>query len=212
MVRKPGKDEKAHLHDILESARKVESYVAGQTFEEFWEDPKTRDAVAMRLNILGEAARHVSPATVTAIPAVPFHQLRGLRNRIAHTYDQVDFKEVWKITQQDLKPLISELEKYFGKETQPPGIAKKIQVTPTVSSRPARPGHGRAWECKKLVEKPGHGLGFFGHAALGRIRKMPIVAEKFSLDSTECSLRRRALHSRTGSNAAAGSQFEHVRT
>lgn len=71
---KPAKDDKAHLHDMLDSARQAVSYVRGQTFEQFWDDPKTRDAVAMRLTIVGEAAGRVSPAAAAAIPQVPFRR------------------------------------------------------------------------------------------------------------------------------------------
>jgi uncharacterized protein with HEPN domain len=136
------KDDRAHLHDMLESAKQAASYVSGQTFEQFWDDPKTRDAVAMRLTIVGEAARNVSLATATAIPAVPFHQIRGLRNLIAHTYDQVDFREVWKITQNDLKPLISELERYLQKLKQQQDEAARIRQIQLQTIQPPRPSNG----------------------------------------------------------------------
>ena len=130
-------DARVHLHDMLESAKQVMRYVAGQTFDDFWSDHKTRDAVAMRLTVIGEAARHVTSVTATAIPNVPFHQIRGLRNRIAHTYEQVDFKEVWKITQHDLKPLITELEKYLLQLKQTPAPALRPPTIP-----PPAPGNG----------------------------------------------------------------------
>ena len=142
MQPKPAKDEKAHLHDMLDSAKQAAGYMAGQTFEEFWDDPKTRDAVAMRLTIVGEAARHVSAATAATIPAVPFQQIRGMRNRIAHTDDKVDFKEVWKVVEQDLKPLISELEKYFHQQKAAHAPASRIRVTPTPRVQPGQPGQG----------------------------------------------------------------------
>lgn len=112
----PGQRDQAYLQDMLDSAKQAVSYVRGQTFEQFWDDAKTRDAVAMRLQAIGEAAGCVSPATAAAVPALPIHQMRGLRNRIAHTYSKVDFVEVWKVLQHDLKPLISELEKYFRQQ------------------------------------------------------------------------------------------------
>jgi uncharacterized protein with HEPN domain len=142
MPHSPAKDDRAHLHDMLESAQQAASYVAGQTFDQFWDDPKTRDAVAMRLTIVGEAARNVSPTTATAIPAVPFHQIRGLRNRIAHAYDQVDFREVWKITQNDLKPLISELERYLYELKQQQDEAERMRQIQSQTIQPQRPSNG----------------------------------------------------------------------
>ena len=136
---KPRQGDNAHLHDMLESARLAVSYVRGQTFEQFWDDSKARDAVAMRLTVIGEAAGRVSAETVTKLPAVPFHQIRGIRNRIAHTYDRVDFREVWTITQHDLKPLVAELEKYLQQPALRQGLAQKVQQAPHRNIQTPRP-------------------------------------------------------------------------
>ncbi len=136
MQAKPGRDE-AHLHDMLKSAQVAVGYVRGQTFEQFWDDAKTRDAVAMRLTVIGEAAGKVSPEMATKASGIPFHQISGLRNRIVHSYENVNFREVWKITQEDLKPLISELEKYFRQQK-----AQKISQAPHQNIDPPNPKPG----------------------------------------------------------------------
>jgi len=136
----PVQRDQAHLQDMLDSAKQAACYVRGQSFEQFWDDAKTRDAVAMRLQAIGEAAGRVSPTTAAAMPALPIHQMRGLRNRIAHTYNKVDFKEVWKVTQQDLKPLISELEKHFLQLRQKQEEAERLKQSPGI--RPPRPWDG----------------------------------------------------------------------
>ncbi|MCX6943654.1 MAG: DUF86 domain-containing protein [Opitutales bacterium] len=127
---------------MLESAKQAVSYVQGQTFEQFWDDFKTRDAVAMRLTIIGEAARQVSPETAATMPQIPIHAMRGLRNRIAHTYDQVDFTEVWKITQHDLKPLITELAKSLRAQEKAQILAQQMREAHHLSSNPPRPKQG----------------------------------------------------------------------
>jgi uncharacterized protein with HEPN domain len=38
----------------------------------------------------------------------------GLRNRLIHGYDNVDFDILWEIVCQDLPSLIAELEKIFS--------------------------------------------------------------------------------------------------
>jgi len=132
----PVQRDQAHLQDMLDSAKQAASYVRGQSFEQFWDDSKTRDAVAMRLQAIGEAAGRVSPATAAALPKLAIHQMRGMRNRIAHTYSKVDFKEVWKVSQHDLRTLISELEKYFIRLAE----AERLKQSPGI--RPAPPSHG----------------------------------------------------------------------
>ena len=87
------------------------------SFDEFWHDNEKRDAVALRLSIIGEAASHVSPAAQKGLPSIPFKQIRGLRNRIAHDYGAIDFKIVWNVTQKEIAPLIAALEAYLGKKS-----------------------------------------------------------------------------------------------
>jgi uncharacterized protein with HEPN domain len=45
---------------MLESARKALGYVQGVSYDEFWHNSEKRDAVAMRIAAIGEAARQVT--------------------------------------------------------------------------------------------------------------------------------------------------------
>ena len=116
----PPRPPEALLKEMIEAAYAVRGYVAGFSFDQFWDDYKTRDAVAMRMIVLGEAARHVDDATAAKLPIIPFSDIRAMRNRIAHDYTKVDFRIVWEISQKDIPPLIIVLEAYFAQKT-PPG-------------------------------------------------------------------------------------------
>jgi uncharacterized protein with HEPN domain len=108
----------AHLHDMLEAARLIRQYMKKVSFEEFWNHNEKRDAVALRLSVIGEAANHISPATQKALPSIPFRAIRGLRNRIAHDYGAIDFKIVWEVTQKEINPLITALESHLRKKSR----------------------------------------------------------------------------------------------
>jgi uncharacterized protein with HEPN domain len=117
-VAKPApKSQDAYLHDMLEAARLIRGYLAGITFDEFWHNSEKRDAVTLRLSVVGESARKVDKATEAALPAIPFNGIRGMRNRIAHDYGSVDFKIVWTVTQQEIEPLITALDTYFKRQS-----------------------------------------------------------------------------------------------
>jgi uncharacterized protein with HEPN domain len=58
----PKHPDDAYLHDMLEAARLIRAYMGKVSFDAFWRDNEKRDAVAMRLSVIGEAAVHVSPA------------------------------------------------------------------------------------------------------------------------------------------------------
>jgi uncharacterized protein with HEPN domain len=105
---------------MLEAARLIESYMVGVTFDQFWRHNEKRDAVALRLSVLGESAHKIDKPTEMALPQVPFKDIRGLRNRIAHDYGAVDFRIVWTITQREIKPLIAALESHLGRAVKKP--------------------------------------------------------------------------------------------
>ena len=117
MAKPAPKSQDAYLHDMLEAARLIRGYMAGITFDEFWLNSEKRDAVALRLSVVGESARKVDKATEAALPGIPFSGIRGMRNRIAHDYGSADFKIVWTVTQQEIEPLIGALDAYFKRQS-----------------------------------------------------------------------------------------------
>ncbi|MCX6951360.1 MAG: DUF86 domain-containing protein [Verrucomicrobia bacterium] len=80
---------------------------------QFWHNSEKRDAVAMRMSVLGKSAHKIDQATERALPGIPFKSIRRMRNLIAHDYWAVDFKVVWAVTQQEIAPLIPALESHF---------------------------------------------------------------------------------------------------
>ena len=103
----------AYLLDIFRSVKTIQSYVAGQTHEQFLADTKTQDAVLRRFLVAGEAAARLTPETCAGFPNIPFHKIAGMRNRVVHDYGNVDFEIVWETVQTHLPPLLKELERFF---------------------------------------------------------------------------------------------------
>lgn len=62
------------------------------------------------LEIVGEAAARLSPETRDGCPSIPWPDIIGLRNRLIHGYDVVDFDILWDIVSGDLPPLIAQLD------------------------------------------------------------------------------------------------------
>ena len=58
------------------------------------------------LEILGEAAKRLSPELRAAYPEVPWRDLAGLRDFAIHRYDWVDYNEIWRIVENDLQPVL----------------------------------------------------------------------------------------------------------
>lgn len=101
--------ELVYLLDILQSAEWIQTFTEGMSQEEFDEDVKTQDAVIRRIEIIGEAVRRLSVEFYAQYPAIPWKQIRGMRNKLIHEYDRVDLVAVWDGIQQDLPRLIAQI-------------------------------------------------------------------------------------------------------
>jgi uncharacterized protein with HEPN domain len=101
----------AHLWDMLDAAKRVRTFVAGVAWGAFQADELRLAAVERTLEIVGEAARRVSSAFQGAHPEIPWREIIGQRNVLAHEYGEVDPALVWKTASEDIPRLIEILEK-----------------------------------------------------------------------------------------------------
>jgi uncharacterized protein with HEPN domain len=71
--------------------------------------------VIRRIEIIGEATANLSEATRGQLPALPFRQMRGMRNIVAHDYGHVDVALVWKAATEKIPLIRRVLEEFLGK-------------------------------------------------------------------------------------------------
>jgi uncharacterized protein with HEPN domain len=101
-----------YVDHIRQAATEARSFVDGLSKDEFLADKRTRQAVVMSLVIIGEAAAKVMErhaAFADRHPEVPWRSMRGMRNRIAHGYFDIDFDVVWDTVQSALPALLQSL-------------------------------------------------------------------------------------------------------
>jgi uncharacterized protein with HEPN domain len=78
-----------YLDHMQQATADVISFVDGLNHADFLNDKRTQQAVIMNLIIIGEAATKVMErcaAFTQAHPEVPWHSMRGMRNRMTHGY------------------------------------------------------------------------------------------------------------------------------
>lgn len=107
---RPDDRDMARLWDMLDSARAVVQFTQGRRFEDLLGDRMLRSAVERGLEIVGEAARRVSTETHQAHPGIPWRSIIGLRNVLAHEYDEIRYEILWKLCRDELPLLIRQLE------------------------------------------------------------------------------------------------------
>lgn len=115
----PDPKDMARLWDMLDAARTAVEFTKDLRFEDFLKDRKTRHAVERSLEIIGEAARFVSPGTRKELPDIPWRSIIGLRNVLVHEYGDIRYEILWAIIQDKLGPLIRRLDT-MGVDNPPP--------------------------------------------------------------------------------------------
>ncbi len=93
------------LHDLLKRIDLILGWVEDLNEAAFMSDMRTRDAVALNIQLIGETARRLNDDVKARAPAVPWPAIIALRNRIAHGYETVDHLFVWRIVKDDLPAL-----------------------------------------------------------------------------------------------------------
>jgi uncharacterized protein with HEPN domain len=109
----------AYLEDILVAAQAIRRFTNGVSREAFKANEEKHEAVNRKLEIIGEAARRLSPEAKNLFSEVPWALVTAMRNILIHDYDDVDLDVVWDTTQRDLPPLIARLEAHLAANPPP---------------------------------------------------------------------------------------------
>jgi uncharacterized protein with HEPN domain len=109
----------AYLEDILEAAKAIRRFTSGVSREAFKANEEKYEAVSRKFEIIGEASRHLSPATRKRFPEVPWELVTAMRNILIHDYADVDLDIVWDTAERDLPPLIAKIEAYLADNPPP---------------------------------------------------------------------------------------------
>jgi len=94
---------------IIGYAEKILSYCCELSEDNFLADDKLVEACVFNLIQIGESTRLLDDDFMDMHSNIPWHKIRGLRNRIVHNYEGVDQLLIWDIISEDLADLIQQL-------------------------------------------------------------------------------------------------------
>ena len=97
------------IEKIIVYAEKVASYCNGLNEEQFLANTVIIEACVFNIIQIGESARLLDAEFMAKHNNIPWHKIRGLRNRIVHNYDGIDMLLIWDIINGDLPNLIRQL-------------------------------------------------------------------------------------------------------
>jgi uncharacterized protein with HEPN domain len=110
------KDDLLYLVHMLDTARRAYDKVQDIDRDVYDSDENLRLALAHLVQVIGEAARRVSPQTCTAHPDILWREIIGMRHKIVHDYMSLDEDILWQVVTEDLPPLIEALERLVPPE------------------------------------------------------------------------------------------------
>ena len=99
------RNQNLYLQDVRESIIAIEEYTHDLTKENFFSNRQVQDAVARRLEIIGEAVKSIGDDFKNKHPQIPWKKIAGMRDIIAHEYFGVKLDRVWTVVKEDLPSL-----------------------------------------------------------------------------------------------------------
>ena len=99
----------SYLIDIVDCITDIKEFTDAVEYYQFEKDKMRKLAVERLLEILGQAANKISIETQNILKSIPWGNIIGLRNKLAHDYGEILAERIWVITKKPLLELLNEL-------------------------------------------------------------------------------------------------------
>ena len=99
------------LRHMLDYAQEAITLIRGKSRADLDADRLLNLALVRLIEMIGEAASHVPSDERAWYPGLPWAQIVGMRNRLIHGYDFVDFDILWQTVVEDLPELVAALKR-----------------------------------------------------------------------------------------------------
>ena len=109
------KDDRLYLHHMLERCRRVARFIRPGR-EVFMASEELQDAVIRNVEVIGEAAKRVSPDARGRLAPLDWKAICGMRDVLIHDYIGVDLDEVWNVAASQIPELQAVLEQFLAAE------------------------------------------------------------------------------------------------
>lgn len=108
------RDDQVYVGHMLDTANKAINFVQDLTRKDFDNNELLRLSLTHLLQIIGEAARRVSPEFRAAYSQIDWKAIVGMRSKVVHDYLNVDEDIVWDTVTNELPSLVEELERILN--------------------------------------------------------------------------------------------------
>ena len=107
-------DDAATIADILIACGRIRRFLAGVERRTFHAAEEKHWAIASQLLVIGEAVTRLSTEYRAKHPAIPWQRMAGMRNKLIHEYDRINWELVWRTAMNEIPVLEAELKRSEG--------------------------------------------------------------------------------------------------
>jgi uncharacterized protein with HEPN domain len=101
----------SYFIDIVDCIIDINEFTKSVEYHQFEKDKMRKLAVERQLEVIGQAANKISIETQNSLKNIPWKNIIGLRNKLAHDYGEILAGRIWKISKESLQELLIELER-----------------------------------------------------------------------------------------------------
>jgi len=98
------KDDRVYLEHIRDAINDIIEYTQSGR-DAFFADRMRQDATIRKLEVIGQAVKHLSDGCKSRRPEIPWKQIAGMRDKVIHDYFGVNLDIVWGVVAQELPKL-----------------------------------------------------------------------------------------------------------
>ncbi|UTC65381.1 DUF86 domain-containing protein [Treponema sp. OMZ 788] len=102
--------DKSYIYDILKYSQEVIDILKDENHNSFVNNRIKRLAIERLIQIIGEAANHLSKDFMQENPDIPWKKIIGLRNKIVHDYGEILTDRIWLIASQSIPELMDQIK------------------------------------------------------------------------------------------------------
>jgi uncharacterized protein with HEPN domain len=113
------KSNRFFLRHIVDAVEQIRAYTDNVTETQFYQNRLIQDGVLRQLEIIGEACRNLPVEFHEQYPQIPWQEIIGLRNRLAHAYFSISIEVVWEVVVNELDILEKDIHTILA-ETECP--------------------------------------------------------------------------------------------
>ncbi len=102
--------DKSYIYDMIKYCEEIMEILKDESHHSFVENRLKRLAIERLIEVIGEAANHISKDVIDQNEDIPWSKIIGLRNKIAHDYGEILTDRIWLIASKSVPDLLKQIK------------------------------------------------------------------------------------------------------